>query len=134
MKRRLALTGLAAVLGLAAMPAPSVLRAEEGTDAPFELLMIDQEGCIYCERWEAQVGDAYDKTAEGRTAPLRRHDIHDALPEDVTLARPAVFTPTFVLLRDGQELDRIEGYPGEDFFWGVLGALLARHGATEPPA
>jgi hypothetical protein len=45
----------------------------------------------------------------------------------VDLARPISFTPTFVLVEDGRELARIEGYPGEDFFWGLLGMLLEEH-------
>jgi hypothetical protein len=144
MQRRLALSGLAAaVLVCASLAATSMLRAEApaaeaGADpAPFELMMVDQPGCIYCERWEAEIAPAYPKTAEGRAAPLRRHGLHDPLPEDVTLERPALFTPTFVLLRDGQEVGRIEGYPGEDFFWGVLAELIARNSEnseTEPPA
>ena len=36
------------------------------------------------------------------------------------------FTPTFVLVRDGQEIDRIEGYPGQDFFWSLLAMMLQR--------
>jgi thioredoxin-related protein len=40
-------------------------------------------------------------------------------------ARPVNFTPTFILMDDGQELGRIEGYPGENFFWAVLEKLLA---------
>jgi len=46
------------------------------------------------------------------------------LPADVTLLRAVTFTPTFVLLVDGIETQRIEGYPGEDFFWGLLGTML----------
>ena len=43
-----------------------------------------------------------------------------------------VFTPTFVLVREGRELARIEGYPGEDFFWGLLAAMLRDAGVTLP--
>jgi hypothetical protein len=35
-----------------------------------------------------------------------------------------LFTPTFVLINNGQEQARIEGYPGEDFFWPLLTRLL----------
>ncbi|MFN6976739.1 MAG: thioredoxin family protein [Gemmobacter sp.] len=89
------------------------------------LLMVEQPGCIYCARWDAEVGDAYALTPEGQAAPLLRHRLRAALPYGVTLTRPAVFTPTFILLdAQGQETGRIEGYPGEDFFWGLLGRLL----------
>jgi hypothetical protein len=88
------------------------------------LYMIEQRGCIYCERWDADVGDAYHLTTEGKTAPLIRHDLRAPPPKGVTFARKPQFTPTFILVKDGQELDRIEGYPGEDFFYGMLGVML----------
>lgn len=92
-----------------------------------ELLMVERTGCHYCEEWLEKIGPIYPKTSEGAFAPLRMVNIDDAKPEDVTYARPVVFTPTFILLDDGQELARIEGYPGEDFFWGLLNAMLSKH-------
>ena len=94
------------------------------------LYMVEQPGCIYCARWDEEVGDAYHLTAEGKAAPLQRIQLRDPLPEGVTFDRKAVFTPTFVLVRDGQELERLEGYPGEDFFWGLLGVMLKNAGVT----
>jgi len=41
-----------------------------------------------------------------------------------------VFTPTFVLMGDGVEVGRMEGYAGEDFFWGLLGRMLSQADAT----
>lgn len=90
------------------------------------LLMIDRVGCEWCEAWDREIGPVYPKTEAGRRAPLIRSNIRAALPEGVTLDRPARFTPTFVLLRDGAEIGRIDGYPGEDFFWGLLEQLIAR--------
>ena len=89
-----------------------------------QLLMADQDGCYWCERWTEELGEIYPKTAEGRAAPLLRQDIDDPLPEGLTLAKGMHFTPTFVLMVDGKETGRIEGYPGEDFFWGLLGMML----------
>ena len=88
------------------------------------LLMFDQPGCVYCERWEAEIGPIYPATEESRIAPLTRLDIHDPLPEGIVIARRAMLTPTFVLLDDGREAGRMEGYPGEDFFWFLLGELI----------
>lgn len=99
--------------------------------AETRLLMVEQAGCIYCRQWHAELGEIYPLTDEGRAAPLVRIDLRAPLPEGVTLRSKPVFTPTFVLLRDGVEVGRIEGYPGEDFFWGLLGALL---GAPDPAA
>ena len=91
-----------------------------------ELLMIEEKWCDWCALWNEEIGVVYHKTAEGRKAPLRRVSIHDPMPEDVVLALRPQFTPTFVLLHDGREIGRIEGYPGEDFFWPMLGQLLQR--------
>jgi hypothetical protein len=88
------------------------------------LMMFETQLCEWCERWDAEVGVIYHKTDEGRAAPLVRHDISAPLPEGITLARRARYTPTFVLLRDGVEFGRIEGYPGEAFFYGLLQDLL----------
>jgi hypothetical protein len=36
-----------------------------------------------------------------------------------------------VLVDGGREIGRIRGYPGEDHFWGLLGALLKKLDAAE---
>ncbi|WP_425603323.1 thioredoxin family protein [Ruixingdingia sedimenti] len=92
--------------------------------------MFEQPGCIYCARWNAEIAPEYPLTDEGRAAPLRRLQLRAPLPEGLTLDRPATFTPTFVLVADGAETGRIEGYPGEDFFWPLLSALIRE---AEPP-
>jgi len=117
-----------AALIAAALLAALPVRAE------MRLLMLDRQGCEWCEMWEAEVGVVYEKTAEGRRAPLIRARIHDPLPEGVSLSRRAHFTPTFVLLEHGAEIGRIEGYPGEDFFYGLLQRLLARADTPRPEA
>jgi hypothetical protein len=94
--------------------------------AEVELLMFEQPGCIYCAAWDREVAPEYPLTEEGRAAPLRRLQLRDALPEGLTLVSPPVFTPTFVLVEDGTEAGRIEGYPGEDFFWPLLAKMIAQ--------
>lgn len=93
--------------------------------AEVALVMVEEAGCVWCARWNREVAPVYPKTDEGRAAPLRRMDIHAPRPADLAFARPLAFTPTFVLMVDGAEVSRIEGYPGEDFFWGLLGRMLA---------
>ena len=111
------LTSLFAIATFAAFAEPA--------DAETELMMAEEPGCIWCARWNTEIGTIYDKTGEGAAAPLRRVDVTAPLPEDITLARGVNFTPTFILLIDGSEAARLEGYPGEDFFWGLLGQMLA---------
>lgn len=91
-----------------------------------ELVMIQEPGCVWCERWNSEIAPAYPKTAEGSYAPLRRVDIDD-LPANFVPARRVNFTPTFLLIVEGIEVARMEGYPGEDFFWPLLAQMLAEH-------
>ncbi len=92
--------------------------------AETRLMMVEEAGCPWCERWNADVGTIYSRTEEGKLAPLWRYDINDPVPDNVTFSSPPQFTPTFILLVDGIEVNRIEGYPGEGFFWGLLGMML----------
>lgn len=89
-----------------------------------QLVMVEQHGCAYCAAWDKAIAPIYPKTPEGKFAPLLRTDIHDAPPAGITYARSVNFTPTFILVEAGQEIGRIEGYPGEDFFWGLLEMML----------
>lgn len=89
-----------------------------------ELVMVEEKGCIWCAAWDAEIAPIYAATEEGRAAPLRRIDLHGPRPEDLSFDAPLLITPTFVLVQDGQEIGRIEGYPGEDFFWGLLQRML----------
>ena len=97
-------------------------------EAGMRLLMVEQPGCAYCARWNAEIAPIYPKTPEGVAAPLERVQLKGPYPADVALGPPPVFTPTFILVRDGEEAGRIEGYPGEDFFWGLLGQMIGTTG------
>ena len=55
---------------------------------------------------------------------IARADLRQGPPEGITYERRVTFTPTFILVENGQEIARLEGYPGEDFFWGLLGMML----------
>lgn len=94
--------------------------------ADMVLVMVEEPGCMWCARWNEEVSDIYPKTPEGKAAPLVRMDIRSKQPEGLSFERPLYFTPTFVLMVDGKEAGRIEGYPGEDFFWGLLGQMIER--------
>lgn len=99
--------------------------------APFragavELWMFEEQGCYWCETWLEEIGPVYPKTWESKVAPLKRIDITDPLPEGITLERSIQYTPTFVLIENGREIGRIEGYPGEDFFWALLDQMLEK--------
>ncbi|NVK61697.1 MAG: thioredoxin family protein [Rhodobacteraceae bacterium] len=102
--------------------------------AEVRLVMVSQPGCAYCARWEAEIAPAYPNTAEGRFAPLLRADLRQGAPEGITYERKVLFTPTFILVDNGSELARLEGYPGEDFFWPLLSRMLEHSTNFDPDA
>ncbi len=91
-----------------------------------ELLILEQKGCAWCQRWDEEIGLIYPKTEHAEKAPLRRVDIHDPWPGDLASIRKEVFTPTFVLVEDGKEIARMRGYSGDEFFWFLLDEMMSK--------
>lgn len=101
------------------------------------LVMVEQDGCAWCTRWNAEIAPIWPATEEGAIAPLRRVDLRAPLPKDLMLDGPVLFTPTFILTEYGAELSRLEGYPGADFFWPIISGMIAEataSGAGRTPA
>lgn len=110
-----ALKGLLVAIALLAWAAPAWSA---------ELVMYRRAGCPYCAAWDREVGPIYPKTDIGKKLPLRHVDLDRGKDNSVALKSPVRFTPTFVVVEDGKEKARIEGYPGDFFFWGILEKLL----------
>lgn len=91
-----------------------------------ELVMFTRAGCEWCAAFEREIAPVYGKTDEGKRAPLRRVDLDAARPADLAFIAVERLTPLFVLIDKGREIGRIRGYPGEDHFWGLLGALIEK--------
>jgi thioredoxin-related protein len=113
---------IALLLALAALPA-TVSHAAE-------LVMFERAGCVWCARFDAEIAPIYGKTEESQAAPLRRVDLNSPRPADLTGIDPGAFTPTFVVVKEGREIGRIRGYPGDAFFFGLLGRILAGTGSA----
>jgi len=94
--------------------------------AAAELVMFEQGGCVWCARWNREVGPVYDKTAEAKLLPLRRVDISQQRAAGIALNGPVIYTPTFVVVDDGREIGRITGFISDDTFWGLLDSLAAK--------
>lgn len=99
-----------------------------GSPLAAELLMVEQHNCPYCEKFHAQIGPAYPNTDEGQRAPLRIIMIDDPMPEELAHIEPAFVTPTFILLENNEEIDRLVGYPGDEHFWFLLNEMLEKLG------
>jgi thioredoxin-related protein len=112
--------GAAGPSGPTAQDAARLARTDAAT-----LIMVDDPACQYCRRWNKEVGAGYARTPEGRAAPLQRVGRNS---KALSGFAPVVYTPTFILVREGREVGRITGYPGQFFFWEELSALLASAG------
>jgi len=88
--------------------------------------MFERAGCAWCEAFDREIAPIYGKTEEGLRAPLRRVDTARPVPPDLAFIETERLTPLFVLVDGGREIGRIRGYPGEDFFWGLSGALVKK--------
>lgn len=110
---------------LVAVLVPDPVASEARSASAVRLVMVEEPGCRFCRKWDAEIGPGYRRSAEGRFAPLKR--VRRGAPEVKGLA-PVVYTPTFVVLRSGEELGRITGYPGADYFYSELRPILAAAG------
>ena len=85
------------------------------------LIYIYSPECRACGQFDREVGPIYDKTAESLALPLERVLIDDWQADRHQLVECAsaevIGTPTFLQIRDCQELDRITGYSEAELFW-----------------
>jgi len=81
------------------------------------LMMVTSDYCPFCKAWEHDVGIVYDKSPYAQILPLTRINIGSPIPKRVVLQKPVVGTPTFLIIRDGREIDRQHGYDDEEMFW-----------------
>jgi hypothetical protein len=89
-----------------------------------ELVMFRRDGCVWCAKWDREIGPIYPKTEFNSRAPLRLVNLdHD--PDPALVHGRILYTPTFVLAENGKEVGRIEGYPGDELFWVRLENMLA---------
>lgn len=119
----LSLASLSVLASLAAL----ALLPTAATQAS-ELVMFERAGCVWCARFDAEIAPIYGKTDEAQAAPLRRVDLNSPRPADLAGIDPGAFTPTFVVVKEGREIGRIRGYPGDAFFFGLLDRILAGSG------
>jgi hypothetical protein len=111
------------LLALSGLPGPAFNQARSASSV--RLIMVEAPNCIYCRKWDAEIGKSYAKSDEGHFAPLTRVLRDSPILKDFT---PAIFTPTFIVVRGTEEVGRITGYPGHIFFWEELHPILVAAG------
>lgn len=91
-----------------------------------ELILVEDPRCGPCILFDREIGLIYSKTDEGRTAPLRRLAFGAPAPAPYTFIGEIKVAPTFVLVHDGREVGRIEGYSSDELFWMSLASLMQK--------
>ena len=94
--------------------------------ADSRLIMVTSDHCLYCQAWELDVGAVYDKSPYAPKLPLTRVNIGSKMPRGVIFQRPVVGTPTFLIIHNGQEIDRQSGYNDKKMFWFWLSEHAAK--------
>lgn len=107
-------------------------RAPDWQRQPLWLMMVTSPACHHCAAWKAEIGPGYAASPEGRVAPIFEVDLRGPYPDGLALDRRPWITPSFLLLRNGAELGRIEGYVGQRHFHPVLNDLLTGTGQIRP--
>ncbi len=88
--------------------------------------MLEQDAAPIANNGMKKLVRFIQKRGKEKKAPLRQVDIHDPWPTDLENIKSDIFTPTFVLIDKDQEIGRLRGYAGDEFFWFLLDELMEK--------
>jgi thioredoxin-related protein len=91
----------------------------------YEILVVEAEGCIYCQIFRRDVLPAYATSPRARQVPMRFVDVNAADAAKIALNEPVELVPTALVLKEGREVGRIAGYVGPEAFFHSINRLLA---------
>ena len=124
---------LAALLGLAVLFAPSSRVAAAlndtivtGTAGPYELVIIEVDGCNYCEVLRRDVMPAFNASPQARELPVRFVNIDAPEARLLELTEgPVTTVPTVLLVKANREVGRAPGYMGPDGFFQAIKWMMS---------
>jgi thioredoxin-related protein len=118
-------------IALAAMCSPLLPGYRQGAEAAaasLRLVMFESGGCPSCHQFRSEMKDRYESSALGARMPLEIHD-YSVARRLFRLKYAITATPTFVVMRDGQELERFVGFLGAQSFTRTVSRLGAKYAA-----
>jgi thioredoxin-related protein len=95
------------------------------SDGNLELVVVEADGCIYCELFRRDVLPSYETSEHGKELPVRFVDINDIDADHLDFKTDVEIVPTFVVVKSQHELGRISGYVGPEDFFHSIDYLLA---------
>lgn len=94
--------------------------------ASVELLVFEHSDCTYCRVFRSDVVPRYNEGGQAARAPLRFINIERTAVDGLGLNAGIHMVPTFVLMKNGREVDRIVGYWAPDNFFKMLTYILLK--------
>ena len=85
-----------------------------------EVIVFEIGGCKYCAAFRDNLGARYLASTTNRAAPMRFVDVGKLDPQAFQLRADINTVPTIVVLQDGREVDRVEGYPLAELLFGMV--------------
>jgi thioredoxin-related protein len=115
----------AAIAALVVLLSPDhQLQAARGnaTEPPpthiYELVVVEVEGCTYCDVFRRDVLPAYLASPRSKDLPLRFLDLNAPEAAHLVLEQgPLTVVPTLLLVKANREVSRVPGYLGPDNFF-----------------
>lgn len=97
--------------------------ATASADRIYELIVVEADGCIYCQIFRRDVLPAYQTSEQGKRMPVRFVDINE-LGAGLDFNTAVDIVPTFVVVKSQHEVGRISGYVGPENFFHTINYLL----------
>lgn len=113
---------------VAAFDAASSARA-----ASVELLVFEHPDCQYCRVFRRDVLPRYQEGTVTSKTRVRFIDLEKTDTAGLNLHGGIHIVPTFVLMQNGHEVDRIVGYWAPDNFFRMLSSILDRTDISRTP-
>lgn len=118
------MSGSQAPPGHAALDTETVAAPATG----LEILVVEVEGCLYCQLFRRDVVKAYNASKRAKLVPMRFTHLNtlDAPSKGrkLKLDGPVESVPTVILLKQGVEVGRIPGYTGPENFFHAINYLI----------
>lgn len=123
--KMLVLTGSMVCGATTALNAGLDLDAEISGHTNLQLIVMEAPGCIYCDLFRRDVLPAYQKSPRAKILPVRFIDVNNLDDAKLKVSSPVEIVPTFVVMRDDQEIGRIPGYVGPEIFYQSINHLIS---------
>ncbi len=102
--------------------------------SPYELVVVEIEGCTYCPILRRDAIPAFQASPESREVGLRFLDLNAAEANDLKLTEgPVTVVPTLLLVKGNQEVGRASGYMGPEGFVFAARWLMRNASPSQAP-